>query len=1129
MRLARPIADADAEADLAALPAIDRAMYADWHELVDVPGGMGRIFRARDRRLGRHVAIKQLAARFGEPGLRAALARRFEAEARLTARLQHPAIVGVHEAGVFGDGELFYAMPLVDGTPLGEAIAQRPTLAGRLGLLPHLTIVADAVAYAHEQGVLHRDLKPDNIMVGAHGETVLVDWGLAKALASTIAEPAPTGMYRDAAGDGMTQLGVGTPQYMPPEQARGEPPDARFDVYALGATMYHALAGVPPYGAGDPADVRRALLAGPPRPLIELARDAPVELLDIVSRAMARDPATRFASARELAEELRRFQTGQLLRSRRYSPAELVRHYARRHRTALRVAAVALLALAALATIGVVRIARERDRAEHERARAELERGRAEVELRRAQGVIASQLARQPPRRLEAIALGIHAVAPELAAGRAPTDEALQGLLDALTLGPAFAALPHDGVISGFARSPDGAILAGVSDARALLLWDARTGALRARVATALELPTSARWAPDGARLVVCGFEARAEVFAPDGTTARLVDEGALIARCDFLPDGGLLTAADDLVVRDPGSLAVIARFELPTPASSAAVSARGEVVAACLDGSLWRWDPATGRGARLRAARAGADAVAAGAVAFDATGALVAVTDRDGRVTAWALATDVPATHVTSIERVTLGRALFAPTGDGLAVGTFDVNDPTARGTRVAAVGRPGPAAQVPGALLTWARAPDGLVTDTGGTLLIAARTGGVIVRLAGALDEATDALWLDDALASSSRDGGAHLWDLRPGGASGLLLGHTAELTAAQLDPGGTRLLTAALDGGARIWALPDGRELARVADGGEILVAGWLDARRVVIADLDGVVRIVDATSGHELARVAASAPIAALAITLDGGQLAIGGLDGTLALRDPSLATARSLRHDGGAVTAVAFAPDGARLVSAHADGSTRLWDVASGAALAVLADTEPVDDASHDGHVAISFTADGRRVLLGRPDGHTLIADATTLALRGRLDGRPVGPADGRQLITAAPGGEVLVHDLETGAVRHLRGHTRPVLCAAVSADGTRVATAGMDGTARIWDLATGATVLRIDDAGLGAITAVVLAGDALVVGHERGALRLHPATAAAALTRACGVMHRYGRDAEVAAACTGTARDRGGR
>ncbi|MCA9572160.1 MAG: serine/threonine protein kinase, partial [Myxococcales bacterium] len=237
-------------------------------------GGLGRVHRGYDRVLEREVAVKALLR--DVPSTRA----RFERETRLTARLQHPNIVPVYDGGNDEDGHPFLAMRLVHGRSLDGALAEAGSLEGRLGLLPHVIDACNAIAYAHSERIAHRDLKPDNILVGSFGETVVIDWGLAKDLDAldeptftaelpSVPEPAPApGTSRSST---LTQLGsvMGTPSYMPPEQARGEVIDERADVYALGAILYELLAGRRPY-AGAP-DVLEAVLAGPPTPPDALA------------------------------------------------------------------------------------------------------------------------------------------------------------------------------------------------------------------------------------------------------------------------------------------------------------------------------------------------------------------------------------------------------------------------------------------------------------------------------------------------------------------------------------------------------------------------------------------------------------------------------------------------------------------------------------------------------------------------------------------------------------------------------------------------------------------------------------------------------------------------------------------
>src|SRR3954471_16459401 len=179
-------------------------------------GGLGRIFRAHDRRLGRPVAVKQLIAGGAEA------ARRFIREALITARLQHPAIVPIYEAGRWPSGEPFYAMKLVSGRSLDHVIKSKKTLVERLALLPNIIAVAEAMAYAHSQHIIHRDLKPANVLVGSFGETGLLDWGLAKDLSS--GSEVSTDAMMAPIKDDSTEVGtvLGTPTYMPPEQAEGK-------------------------------------------------------------------------------------------------------------------------------------------------------------------------------------------------------------------------------------------------------------------------------------------------------------------------------------------------------------------------------------------------------------------------------------------------------------------------------------------------------------------------------------------------------------------------------------------------------------------------------------------------------------------------------------------------------------------------------------------------------------------------------------------------------------------------------------------------------------------------------------------------------------------------------------------
>jgi WD40 repeat protein len=337
-------------------------------------GGMGRVMAARDLRIGRAVAVKEMLA--SHPEARA----RFEREARITARLQHPGIVSVYEIGQWPDGHAFYAMPILPGRALRDAIASARDVTERLVHLPALIAAADAVAYAHSHGVVHRDLTPSNILLGRFGETVVIDWGLAKVLDEEESTPA------DDAGSShgspmLTRLGtvIGTPAYFAPEQAEGLPVDERADVYALGAILYELLVGRSPYHGLAAQTVIDQLRARPSPPRPSPRTGAPAALISLATRAMQPDPAQRFATAAEFVEELRRYQLGQRLQVHRYTRRELVGRWLSRRMSIVAAAGLILADVAGAAIIAGVRIARERRRVETTAIALLIEQGRQQA------------------------------------------------------------------------------------------------------------------------------------------------------------------------------------------------------------------------------------------------------------------------------------------------------------------------------------------------------------------------------------------------------------------------------------------------------------------------------------------------------------------------------------------------------------------------------------------------------------------------------------------------------------------------------------------------------------------------------------------------------------------------------
>jgi serine/threonine protein kinase len=320
-------------------------------------GGMGRVVEATDTLLERVVAVKQALTLDPE------MLRRFARETKITARLEHPSIVPVYDAGTDGDAP-FYVMRRVSGQPLSELIDNTSKLEERLALVPNLLAAAQAVAHAHSRGIVHRDIKPANILVGELGETVVIDWGLAKV----VGEAEEDDPLELGPGDSLrTRAGTvfGTPGFMSPEQLHGEPVGPKADVFALGASLYFLLSGRPPHHAPT-GDAMMVLAAkGPPKPLHELVPGVPRELATIVETALAYGSKS-YPDAAAFAEDLRRFSTGQLVASHHYSRRERLVRFARKHRAAVAISILAVVVIAVLATISFQRVIEERDRADAE-------------------------------------------------------------------------------------------------------------------------------------------------------------------------------------------------------------------------------------------------------------------------------------------------------------------------------------------------------------------------------------------------------------------------------------------------------------------------------------------------------------------------------------------------------------------------------------------------------------------------------------------------------------------------------------------------------------------------------------------------------------------------------------------
>jgi serine/threonine-protein kinase len=338
-------------------------------------GGLGRVYRARDEELGREVALKEIRPdKAAEPDLRS----RFVLEAEINGGLEHPGIVPVYSLGTYDDGRPFYAMRFVEGDSLKEAIEDYhqehprpdPSAVEFRKLLGRFVDVCEAIAFAHSKGVLHRDLKPQNVMLGRYGETLLIDWGLAKATGHR--EPVGPESAREAtlvppSGSGHAPtLGVlGSPPYMSPEQAAGEVESLRpaTDVYGLGAIMFALLTGEAPVEGRTTDEVLDQVRRGAIRSPRLLNPRIPRALEAICLKALAHEPGDRYPTARALADDVQRWLADEPVTAWREPRAVRLFRWGRRHRPLVTGLLVALFVTSACMSVAAVLLSKERDRA----------------------------------------------------------------------------------------------------------------------------------------------------------------------------------------------------------------------------------------------------------------------------------------------------------------------------------------------------------------------------------------------------------------------------------------------------------------------------------------------------------------------------------------------------------------------------------------------------------------------------------------------------------------------------------------------------------------------------------------------------------------------------------------------
>ncbi len=571
-------------------------------------GGMGRVVLAYDRLLGREVALKEVPPD-ADPVLRARLAR----EASILARLDHPGVVPVHDTGRRPDGTVFFAMRVVRGRTLAQLFADPAPDRDRL--LRAVLAAAETVGFAHALGVIHRDLKPANILVGEFGETQVVDWGLARVLDQP--DDAPPDLEAPRADAALTRVGavLGTPQYMAPEQAAGRPADARSDVWSLGAVLFELVAGRAPHAGGSADEVLDAARAGPP-PAATGRPGVPLELGAIIDRALAVDPALRYADAKALADDLARHLDGRRVEAYRYSTLDLLRRVVRAWRAPLTVGAVALAALVAAGVLGWRATDAERVRAQSAEAAARAALDRADRDLARA--LVAEALDRAADEAApEAAVLAAHAL-------RLAESADARGVLMRFAGAPRPALIDERPLPGGCAAplpAADGALTCPATLSRPLrhvgpglrVWWDA--GFLTVQRGEAA--PWTRRACDPGGIDAVAIDEARARWaalcsqgelrvagLAEDATPAvaplALTADRQPAAAAAFTPDGGRLvvgTLTGHVVVLDGATGAILRRVAGDgRPARAVDVSADGRVAAVLGDrGGARLWDITTG------------------------------------------------------------------------------------------------------------------------------------------------------------------------------------------------------------------------------------------------------------------------------------------------------------------------------------------------------------------------------------------------------------------------------------------------------------------------------------------------------------------------------------------------------
>ncbi len=955
-------------------------------------GGFGLVFQARDRELGRDVAFKAI-----RPiRIRALekLAKPLREEAEAAARLNHPNVVTLHDSGVH-QGTPYLIMELLHGETLAARL--------RRGALPPGEALAVALAVArglraaHGAGVLHRDLKPGNVFLTGDGAVKLVDFGLASIM-------------------GRASLAAGTPAYMAPEQLRGQPEDARTDVFGAAVMLFETLGGTLPYPVSGG---RSAVLDPGPPPALPLP-DPPPALVALLTGALARDPASRPQDAAAWLEGLHAVERAYAARALGVARAER----RRRVRRLVWAGGAAALLAAGLVAVGQVRA-----------------RGAAERALLQS-------------RLLDAAANATDPLLAALLLAELPDDASPRALeVGQRVLHQPIPTVAVEGARGGFslAVSGDGALVAaGLRDGAVTVFRSDGTGAPRGLRHLGSRVNGLA-FTPDSTRLVAAGQEGALHLHRLDGREppATLALGDAPLTRLALSPDGRRAAVASQdgrvrLLTLEP--LRVVAIDVHDAPVLDLAFSPDGLGLAAGDGEGLVRLLDAAS-GAPLATTATGQAALA---LAWSPDGARLAVAGDDGQVRLLGRTLAPLATMGGAGPALTA--LAWAPDGARFATAALD-------GTLrlLAADGRTEPVrrhAHRDAFSLAWSPAGDRILTFGADGLALLWRPQGDTPPVVLEGPSLVSAAFTPDGqrVVGRLREGTLRLWPVAAFAGRDVLLGHQGHVDTVEWSRDGARLLTAGHDGTARIWDRASGEQVVEIrSPGGVFHSAGWDPGETLVVtASDDGVARVWRARDGSlAWSLPPAGAPLLFAAWSPDGGRIATAGMDGVVRLQaadgrgEPRLLTG----HEAG-ITHVAFSADGRTVISAsQLDATVRLWAEGAAAPRTLRADRAVYRSGlSPRGDLLAVAEVDGPLRLFRTVD----LGELPPLQAWPERLWAPAWSPDGRRLALASGDGSIRLVSVDgRGEPAVLRGHQGLVSHLAFRPDGRELASASSDGTVRI--------------------------------------------------------------------------------